>query len=169
MTNLNPHPHLSFHISVVTFMCPGGHKGMCEGSLQGPGNFKTFHDLHLVVPPSRLGWERYFKTFCDYFPHPPPHPAHHDGMLFHDLSRLSIKSVCTNPQPLPYEHTRSQSQTPHHVNSPCCICYNKKFKKFICRMLYISICWVARDILLGQLEVYFFKFIETYSLNFQYF
>ena len=74
---------------------------------------------------------------------PPPH----DGMLFHDLSQLSIKSVCTNPNPNPYEHTHSQSQKPHHMNSPCFICYNKKFrfKKFTCRMLYISIFWFQQQ------------------------
>ena len=49
VTNLNPHPHLSFYIliSVVTYMYSGGHMGMAECILQGPGNSKTFQDLPL--------------------------------------------------------------------------------------------------------------------------
>ena len=47
VTNLNPHLHLSFYISVVTYMYSGGHMGMAECILQGPGNSKTFQDLPL--------------------------------------------------------------------------------------------------------------------------
>ena len=47
VTNLNPHPHVFFHISVFTYVYSRGHMGLTGSILQGPGIFKTFHDLPL--------------------------------------------------------------------------------------------------------------------------
>ena len=83
VANLNPHPHLFFHISVVTYMYSRGHMGMTRCILQDPGN------------------SRPFMTFLyDYSPL--------DGIFvttppwWDAISRLFMtKSACRNPCPLP--------------------------------------------------------------------
>ena len=87
VTNLNPHTHLFFHISVVTYMYSGGHMGMTECILQCPGNFKTFHDLPLwLLPPGWDGTSRSFVTTPTMM-----------GCYFKTFSVLWAKSVCPNP------------------------------------------------------------------------
>ena len=54
--------------------------GMAECVLQGPGNFKTFHDRLLTTSPGFDGISRPFVTTST----PPPPP--YDGILFQDLS-----------------------------------------------------------------------------------
>ena len=94
----------SFHISVVTYMYPGGIMGMAECILQGPGNFKTFHDLPYGYSPW-IWW--YFKTFCDHSPN--------DGILFQDLPWLSQSAPHT---PLPtHTHTHIITEATSHKQS----------------------------------------------------
>ena len=51
VANLNPHPHLFFHISVVTYMYSGEHMGMAEYILQGLGNLLLLLLLSITIRP----------------------------------------------------------------------------------------------------------------------
>ena len=60
-----------------------------------------------------------FKTFCNHSPMM--------GCYFKTFSVLWAKSVCPNPclpHPTQHTHMHTQSQRPHHINSPCFICYS---------------------------------------------
>ena len=146
-------------------MYSGGYMGMAECSLESSRNFKTFLDLPLWLhPPGSDGISRPFLAS-------PPH----DGMLFQDLSWLSQSAPFPPPTPT---HTATITEATWHKtvhalflttrNSRNSLsdCYTFQYFGFNKKSTWWKLQSPAGDILIGKLEIYIFKFLETYSLIF---